>query len=331
VTRLIVVDATPYGPEPSGARRRTEELLARLPALLPDDVFEVHWPADGAQPPDTLQADNLVHAVVETSCRGGVRRWFRRGRALRRRHADAPFTHLLSDYGPVVKPRAVHNIVTLHDLRFLHGHAGRLRGWYGRYVYGRGLRKAAAVVAVSEAVRTEAQRYYGCAVDVVPNAVSAAFAPSNGRTRAGALVVARDEPRKARGAAVWAAKEAGLELCIVDGGLDEAALRDAYQRSQWLLAPSIEEGFHFPVVEALACGTPVIASDIPAHRELALGAQGLVIVAKPTRQGSDWSWSEAVEALRDGAPVEVAPPELGDWDVQAGALAAMIERLDPIR
>lgn len=36
-----------------------------------------------------------------------------------------------------------------------------------------------------------------------------------------------------------------------------------------LLAPSFAEGFDLPVAEALALSTPVIASDIPVHRELA--------------------------------------------------------------
>lgn len=39
-----------------------------------------------------------------------------------------------------------------------------------------------------------------------------------------------------------------------------------------LLAPSFTEGFDLPAAEARALGTPVIASDIAVHRELALGA-----------------------------------------------------------
>jgi glycosyltransferase involved in cell wall biosynthesis len=40
-----------------------------------------------------------------------------------------------------------------------------------------------------------------------------------------------------------------------------------------LLAPSFTEGFDLPAVEALSLGTPLIASDIPVHRELARDAQ----------------------------------------------------------
>jgi glycosyltransferase involved in cell wall biosynthesis len=40
-----------------------------------------------------------------------------------------------------------------------------------------------------------------------------------------------------------------------------------------LLSPSFAEGFNLPVIEALSLSTPVIASDIAVHRELAIGAR----------------------------------------------------------
>ena len=41
-----------------------------------------------------------------------------------------------------------------------------------------------------------------------------------------------------------------------------------YRRASLVLLPSHREGFGLPVAEALGCGTPVIASDIPVLREL---------------------------------------------------------------
>jgi glycosyltransferase involved in cell wall biosynthesis len=50
--------------------------------------------------------------------------------------------------------------------------------------------------------------------------------------------------------------------------LDRATLAAVYRRSTVLLLPSEREGFGLPVLEALACGTPVVASDISALREV---------------------------------------------------------------
>jgi glycosyltransferase involved in cell wall biosynthesis len=50
--------------------------------------------------------------------------------------------------------------------------------------------------------------------------------------------------------------------------LDRATLAAVYRRSAVVLMPSEREGFGLPVLEALACGTPVVVSDIPALREV---------------------------------------------------------------
>jgi glycosyltransferase involved in cell wall biosynthesis len=42
-----------------------------------------------------------------------------------------------------------------------------------------------------------------------------------------------------------------------------------------VLVPSLSEGFGLPIIEALGCGAPVIASDIPVLREA--GVQGVAI------------------------------------------------------
>lgn len=50
--------------------------------------------------------------------------------------------------------------------------------------------------------------------------------------------------------------------------LDRSTLAAVYRRSAIVLMPSEREGFGLPVLEALACGTPVVASDLDAMREV---------------------------------------------------------------
>lgn len=51
-------------------------------------------------------------------------------------------------------------------------------------------------------------------------------------------------------------------------GLGDEALAHLMSNAWAMLAPSSVEGFDLPAVEASALGVPLIASDIPAHREL---------------------------------------------------------------
>jgi glycosyltransferase involved in cell wall biosynthesis len=61
--------------------------------------------------------------------------------------------------------------------------------------------------------------------------------------------------------------------------LNVHTLSACYRRASLLLQPSDAEGFGLPVVEAMACGTPVIASDIPALREVGGDAAAFCPVA----------------------------------------------------
>ena len=75
--------------------------------------------------------------------------------------------------------------------------------------------------------------------------------------------------------------------------VDRKVLAAVYQRAVLLVATSEREGFGLPVAEALAVGTPVLASDLPVVREVA--GDAAVLVA-----GSDERvWAQALGNLLD--------------------------------
>lgn len=84
------------------------------------------------------------------------------------------------------------------------------------------------------------------------------------------------------------------------------------------------EGFGLPVLEGLAAGCPVIASDVPAHREVARGEAHFVSPADP---------AEIAEALKralgqtdpDAQARRRARAALYDWDTSGRALAALLQ------
>ena len=76
-------------------------------------------------------------------------------------------------------------------------------------------------------------------------------------------------------------RELGLgDAVVVLPALDRSTLASVYRRSALLLMPSEREGFGLPVLEALACGTPVVASDVAALREVG----GFAAVLLPARR-----------------------------------------------
>lgn len=77
---------------------------------------------------------------------------------------------------------------------------------------------------------------------------------------------------------------------ITVGAIGDTALAVALQRAACLVVPSLEAGFGLPMVEAFQFGTPVVASDAPAHREVGMEASHLV------ERGDLVSYPERLEA-----------------------------------
>jgi glycosyltransferase involved in cell wall biosynthesis len=107
------------------------------------------------------------------------------------------------------------------------------------------------------------------------------------------------------------------------GAVTDEELAAIYTGAHALVFPSDEEGFGLPPVEALACGTPVAACDVPALREVLDGRaelaevddlDGLIRTAESLRRpASDppaWSWQDAAEATWDVYAEAVQAPAL---------------------
>jgi glycosyltransferase involved in cell wall biosynthesis len=76
-------------------------------------------------------------------------------------------------------------------------------------------------------------------------------------------------------------------------GLGRPALAALYRRAALVLQPSAAEGFGLPVVEALACGATVVASDLAVLREVA----GTAAIFCPV--GDVPAWADTVQRLLD--------------------------------
>ncbi|HEX2428126.1 MAG TPA: glycosyltransferase family 1 protein [Gaiellaceae bacterium] len=213
--------------------------------------------------------------------------------ALRRRARGLDVLHCTTFRGPSTSP--VPTVLTVHDLAILRA-PGAFPRWhrlYGSAGLRRVLRSADAVVAVSEFTRDEVVELAGVPADrvrVVPNGVDPVFVPDGPRVDGDyVLAVGTLEPRKNLARAVEAAQVAGVELRVVGargwGGVDvdgwvgevpDTELAALYRGARCVLYPSLYEGFGLPVLEAMACGVPVVTSRGTAMEEVAGEAAVLV-------------------------------------------------------
>lgn len=250
--------------------------------------------------------------------------------------------------------RPLRVVVTAHgsDLNALGGLAGRLLGW--------AMRQADAVSVVSEGLRQRALALGVPADKVVVASMgvdTGLFAPPSGPvSRQGLLFVGRLVPEKGvafllQALADLLPRHPGLTLCVVGdgplrgaleaqaealgvapavtfrGALPPAALPALYGAAAVLVMPSEQEGFGLVAAEALGCGCPVVAHDLPGIRDLVLPGQTGIMVAP----GDVPALAEGIAALLADPPRAAAMGEAGRRHIVANygweAVAARYGRL----
>jgi glycosyltransferase involved in cell wall biosynthesis len=199
-----------------------------------------------------------------------------------------------------------------------------------RLVIPRSLDRADVVIAVSKNTARDIEDLFGvpaARIEVVPHGVSSRFRPLDREDLAVAraklklperfiLFVGTIEPRKNLGTLLeaWAMLSDRPDLVIVGAwgwryegikeqlgrlgdrvhhveGLDPAELPAVYNLARVLAHPAWYEGFGFPPLEAMACGTPVVVSDRSSLPEL-VGDAGLIAAADDPE-----AWRKALETV----------------------------------
>jgi glycosyltransferase involved in cell wall biosynthesis len=235
-------------------------------------------------------------------------------------------------------------VVTVHDLA-LQRHPSAFPTWHrvtGRLALRAGVRAADAIVAVSAFTRDELCSLLGAPperVRVVPNGVDSVFRP-DGDTALGdyVLAVGTLEPRKNLSCAVEAAALAGVELRVVGargwGGVDvpgwvgtpnDDELAALYRGARCLVFPSLYEGFGLPVLEAMACGTPVVTSRGGATEEIAGRAAVLVDAHDPEAVADGIAKAEARRA--ELVPLGLERARAFNWQRTADLVEALWKEL----
>jgi glycosyltransferase involved in cell wall biosynthesis len=278
---LVVIDADVLGRRRTGDETYVEQLLRALPPF-----------ADGLRLAAVTRYPELVPPGVEAITLPArvqeLRMAVRLPLLLRRlRPALAHFVHSL----PLALPAPA--VLTVQDLSFERDKSlmGRRETAIFRAVVPWSARRAAKVLAISQRTKDDLVELYRLPSEkivVTPLAYDSIFRPEpDGSHEDYLLLVGAIEARKDPLVAAAAAQEVGLPLVAVGpvrdvglaaelrrrgvdvrGFVEKEELARLYRRAACLLFPSRYEGFGLPAAEAMASGTPVVASGDAAIREV---------------------------------------------------------------
>lgn len=194
-----------------------------------------------------------------------------------------------------------HKVMTVHDLSFLYNRSwfSKAYYWWYRIMTPLAIKTSRHLITVSQFSKQEIMRFYPF---IQEEQISVAYGAVNSTRfhrlssvpateHPFALAVSSIDPRKNFPMLVKAFK--GIDGCLLyivgkqnhvfsqQNGLDEELpnvrflgrvsdeeLTRLYNQAVCFIFPSIYEGFGLPLLEAMTCGCPVLASDIPVFREV---------------------------------------------------------------
>ncbi|MGH2850913.1 MAG: glycosyltransferase family 4 protein [Solirubrobacteraceae bacterium] len=244
-------------------------------------------------------------------------------------------------------------VVTLHDLVNLKRRGEYLRTGVRFRLRYLAVQRADHVIVPTQVVAQDAQERLGIELErisVIPEAAAAVMYRRDAEQIAAARAryelpeeyllwvggMLHPEPRKRVAALSQAPRELPLVLVgpanrwahelsdvVLTGQVSDDELAAIYSGAHALVFPSDDEGFGLPTVEALACGTPVVACEAPAVREVLgdratfveLGdMEGLLAAgaaaSRPAPAPPQWSWADAARSTWAAYATARAPAPL---------------------
>jgi len=280
--------------------------------VIHNETYNAPVPASIASPPDVALGAGLIGALK---------------RVFFLRNVKIPLLAL--SYSPThhCAGKAKFSIITIHDLIALRHPNQHFAQWlYFRFILPKIAKKSTAIFTVSETSKLDIADAYNVPkhrIFVVPNQIDTeVFRPNNGTKEPFLLCVGgkffhKNIHELLKNNQVWSSlyslkivsssgkyrkylqslvNEIGLQDKVeFHGFISHDELVSEYQKCSAFIYPSKWEGFGIPPLEALACGAPVIVSDIPVHREVCSDAAIYVSLGDPT------SWKQAFAALGDPA------------------------------
>jgi glycosyltransferase involved in cell wall biosynthesis len=288
---LVVLDADVLGRERTGDETYVENLLRALPKVARSELRFAAVTRNPELVPPGVESVQLPARSQELRMAWAFPRLLRRMRP-----ALAHFQHVIAPRCP--SPA----IVTVHDLSFERDSRsmGRIDRIVFRLAVPRSVRRAAHILAVSERTKRDLVELYDVApekITVTPHGVDPHFTPDGRPPGEYLLFVGAIQKRKHPLAASDAAAQLGLPLVVAGpakdadlaqelarrgadmrGYVSKSELAELYRGAACLVMPSRFEGFGLPLLEAMACGTPVVAGPDLALREVGGDA---VLYARP--------------------------------------------------